>query len=125
MTFPRKSLLPLIQKALLAYKEFLNPSGYSKYGCKLMEVTTHNVAINQELQRQWVEAIQELVDKPIESDVLCNVVKTLTFKMLHSQCNEFLVTMRTLEIINTGKKTDIDVALRLKLKTHASEKFTK
>ncbi len=28
MTFPRKSLLPLIQKALLAYKEFLNPSGY-------------------------------------------------------------------------------------------------
>ncbi len=90
-----------------------------------MDVTTHNVANNQELQRQWVEAIQELVDEPIESDVLCNVMKTLTLKMLHSQCKEFLVTMRTLEIIDTEKKADIDVALCLKLKTHASETFAR
>ena len=42
--------------------------------------------------------------------------------MLHSQLKEFSNNTRTLEIIEEGRSADIDVALRTKLKTHATPK---
>ena len=55
-----------------------------------------------------------------------SIGEALMLKMLHSQLKEFSNNTRTLEIIEEGKSADIDVALRTKLKTHATQnKFEK
>lgn len=77
---------------------------------------------NQELWKEWLESVRQLVPVATEDEVIQGVGKSVITKMLHSQCKEFITGTRVLDNVKRGKSIDADVALRLKLKSHAIEK---
>ena len=101
MTFPHTNILPLIQKALITFKEFLNPQCYRKYGPKLIEVTTISVTNNVELQSAWMKCTESLLDEYSGDDIVGALGKVFILKMLHSQCKEYFVAMRSIETVDS------------------------
>ena len=69
------------------------------------------------MKEKWSQATSSFSCKAANS-----IGQALILKMLHSQFKEFARNTRTLETLQDGKSVDADVALRAKLKTHATEK---
>ena len=86
------------------------------------QVATHSVMSNKQLQELWVQAVKNILPSEVSNEVIIDIGQALIFKMLHSQTIEFTVGTRMLETLKAGKTADVDVALRLKLKSHASKK---
>ena len=76
------------------------------------------------LQRCWRDAVVSLVPADATDSIVLCVWQILLLKMLHSQFKEYITGRRLLETLKEGKTADIDVALRAKLKTHATAKHT-
>ena len=63
-----------------------------------------------------------LIPQDILNSAVASVEQMMMLKMLHSRCKEFITGHRLLGNLKGGKCADVDVALRAKLKTYASEK---
>ena len=88
----------------------------------ISQIAEHNIMNDQLLQRCWKDTVLPLVPASATDDTVISVGRMLTLKMLHSQFKEFITGTRILETLKEGKSADVDVALRVKLKTHASLK---
>ena len=78
-----------------------------------MQITTQEILSDQVLLDEWTKTAPSATK---------SIGQALILKMLHSQYKEFARNTRTLETIEEGKSADVDVSLRTKLKTHASDK---
>lgn len=88
-----------------------------------MQIAAKEVLSCAELNSEWARTLASLSKCSQFSESSRNSAgHALMLKMLHSQFKEFATNTRTLETIEEGKTTDVDVALRAKLKTHAAEK---
>ncbi len=89
-------------------------------------MATHTIGNNRELQEEWTRSVGTVAVDPSADELTTTTIgRVVLLKMLHSQCKEFMVTSRMIETLEGGKSVDVDVALRLKLKTYASEKSSR
>ena len=85
----------------------------------MLQVTAQRVLSDEHLQQEWTTTLS----RNSEDNTIINLTgQALMLKMLHSLFKEFATNTRTLETLKDGKSADVNVALRAKLKTHASEK---
>lgn len=84
------------------------------------QVAAREVLSNEKVKEEWALAASSC--SCLDTEAVTSIGQALMLKMLHSQFKEFARNTRTLETLQEGKSADVDVALRAKLKTHATEK---
>ena len=120
MYFPSKSFIPFIKDVDSCVCEHANEVSFTRYGSKVIEVTTQELKSNQLLKPKFKAILLTLVSGGLEGYecAIDNVYQELIRKLCNTRLNEFITTHQLSAARKEGSATLAGQNLRDSLLTH-------